>query len=335
LELKGLPCQVTHSGGEVEPGSFPYLVEPQQPFSDISRISHQVAGATVDIGFFGEVFEMEDQRNWTDASFKTYCRPQAWEQPYEILQNTKIHHGVRLGFEGEVVPIERPCATYLIPSGRIVTMPSLGTLGSTPPPGFDFSIPPDRTDDWSRAGVGKVYCAGANFVDFNRNRPKISEFDAVAFGATPQTHAFDERSIMENVRGLVDAVESARAISGERPVCVGPIRFQNKRVDFDYRIDREIGPAWFLATVLACAEAGAAACCILEAGNFNGALRNAVELMQGMREVELLDSRDPYRVIGCRAPTGCTLLINMRPVATSVSYEGEHELGPYEIRAIG
>ena len=25
--------------------------------------------------FEGDLFEMEDQRNWTDASFKTYCTP--------------------------------------------------------------------------------------------------------------------------------------------------------------------------------------------------------------------------------------------------------------------
>jgi len=27
------------------------------------------------ISFEGDVFETEDQRNWTDASFKTYCPP--------------------------------------------------------------------------------------------------------------------------------------------------------------------------------------------------------------------------------------------------------------------
>ena len=36
------------------------------------------------IGFVGEVFEIEDQRNWTDASYKTYCRPLARPFPYRI-----------------------------------------------------------------------------------------------------------------------------------------------------------------------------------------------------------------------------------------------------------
>jgi hypothetical protein len=32
----------------------------------------------------GDVFEMEDQRNWSDASYKTYVRPLALPWPYRI-----------------------------------------------------------------------------------------------------------------------------------------------------------------------------------------------------------------------------------------------------------
>ncbi len=38
----------------------------------------------------GEVFEMEDQRNWTDASFKTYCRPLALPIPYRLEPSTPV-----------------------------------------------------------------------------------------------------------------------------------------------------------------------------------------------------------------------------------------------------
>ena len=331
LELKGLPIEVAHSDGSLEGGAFPTLVEPNQPFFDISAISHPVAGAKVRIGFAGEVFEMEDQRNWTDASFKTYCRPQSWDQPYTLAPGQKVHHGVHLEFEGELVPIDRPCVTHLTPTGRTVRIPKLGTVSAAPVHGFDFVIPPERPEDWTGAGFGRVQYAGANFVDLNRNRPAIGDFDAVAFGATPQTHAFDERSIMENVRGLVDAIESANEITAGKPVCVGPIRFQNKRVEYDFRVDREIGPAWFLATVLACAEAGADACCILEGANFRGGLREAANLLEDVLEVELLDSIDPYRVVGFRIPDKGMILINMRSFATSVECHGDHELEPYEV----
>ena len=32
----------------------------------------------------GDAFEMEDHRNWTDASFKTYVRPLALPWPYVL-----------------------------------------------------------------------------------------------------------------------------------------------------------------------------------------------------------------------------------------------------------
>ena len=32
----------------------------------------------------GDTFEMEDQRNWTDASYKTYVRPLALPWPYTL-----------------------------------------------------------------------------------------------------------------------------------------------------------------------------------------------------------------------------------------------------------
>jgi hypothetical protein len=334
LELKGLPCEVVHSDGSVESGAFPILVEPHQPFFDIAGMLHGVGGAKVHISFLGEVFEMEDQRNWTDASFKTYCRPQAWEQPYAIVSGATIQHGVRFEFEGEVIPVERHCVTVLSDSGRPVPMPKLGTLSPQPVPGFAFHIDPDRPDDWSAAGFGRVHYAGANFVDLNRNRPEIAELDAVAFGASPQAHAFDDRTILENVRGLADAVETALEITGGKPVCVGPIRFQNRRVEFDYRIAEPIAAAWIVATVLACAEAGASACCILEAGNFRGPLKDALSLLQGVEAVELLHSRDPYRVIGFKIPGKGAVLVNMRSFTTSAAYDGEHELGPHEVRIL-
>ena len=32
----------------------------------------------------GDTFEMEDQRNWSDASYKTYVRPLALPWPYVL-----------------------------------------------------------------------------------------------------------------------------------------------------------------------------------------------------------------------------------------------------------
>ncbi len=39
---------------------------------------------------------MEDQRNWTDASFKTYCTPLEIPYPVEVAKGTKISQKIRI-----------------------------------------------------------------------------------------------------------------------------------------------------------------------------------------------------------------------------------------------
>ncbi|MBN7786241.1 hypothetical protein JYP51_15055 [Ponticoccus gilvus] len=73
--VAGADLTVSHSDGTQEQTGFPALISPDQPVKDIAGLRHTVAGVAVDIAFGGEVFEMEDQRNWSDASYKTYCVP--------------------------------------------------------------------------------------------------------------------------------------------------------------------------------------------------------------------------------------------------------------------
>ena len=56
--------------------AFPSLVAPHQPFRNVRAILHEVTpGVEVEVRMEGETFETEDQRNWSDASFKTYGTP--------------------------------------------------------------------------------------------------------------------------------------------------------------------------------------------------------------------------------------------------------------------
>ncbi|MCJ8150158.1 D-apionate lactonase [Shinella sedimenti] len=86
--VAGQPVTVRHSDGSVEHAHWPERIEPWQPFMDISAITHQVApGISAVTQFVGDIFEMEDQRNWTDGSYKTYVRPLALPWPYRIAQH--------------------------------------------------------------------------------------------------------------------------------------------------------------------------------------------------------------------------------------------------------
>ena len=86
-ECAGAACSVETTDGTVTPGTFPRLVSPHQPFLDLRAVRHGVApGVEAEVRFEGEVFEMEDQRNWSDASFKTYSTPLARPLPVEVRE---------------------------------------------------------------------------------------------------------------------------------------------------------------------------------------------------------------------------------------------------------
>ncbi|MBI4664538.1 MAG: hypothetical protein HY735_37575 [Verrucomicrobia bacterium] len=95
LECAGKPCTVEHPDGGAAEGAFPKYISPQQPFKNIRALAYEPApGVRAEVRFEGEIFEMEDQRNWTDASFKTYCTPLEWGFPKKVEKGTRIRQSV-------------------------------------------------------------------------------------------------------------------------------------------------------------------------------------------------------------------------------------------------
>jgi D-apionolactonase len=108
--VAGAPARGRRQRWHAAAGQFPERISPGQPFFDIQEIRHEFAGGgTVDIRFAGEVFEMEDQRNWTDASFKTYCRPLGLPYPYRVDPQHPVRQSVRLALS-EPQARRRPAA---------------------------------------------------------------------------------------------------------------------------------------------------------------------------------------------------------------------------------
>jgi hypothetical protein len=86
--IAGTPATVEHVDGHIVETRFPDQIEPWQPFMDMRAISHSVtAGVSARCLMEGDTFEMEDQRNWSDASYKTYVRPLALPWPYHVPAN--------------------------------------------------------------------------------------------------------------------------------------------------------------------------------------------------------------------------------------------------------
>ncbi len=86
----GRPYRASTPGGPVD-GVLPDLIAPQSIvdgvevplFPACSSLEVDLDGVTVATAFEGDLFEMEDQRNWSDGSFKTYCTPIALGYPHE------------------------------------------------------------------------------------------------------------------------------------------------------------------------------------------------------------------------------------------------------------
>jgi hypothetical protein len=98
--VAGRPCQVEHVDGAVEEGEFPARISPLQPFQDIRAVSYEPeSGLRVTVRLTGDTFEMEDQRNWTDASFKTYCRPLGLPFPFTVPVGSTIEQAVEIRAE--------------------------------------------------------------------------------------------------------------------------------------------------------------------------------------------------------------------------------------------
>ncbi len=104
-ENAGNPCIVVDPDGSEKEGVFPKLISPHQPFFNITQMRWPQNGRGVaQLDFEGDVFEMEDQRNWTDDSYKTYCTPLSKPFPVELQKGEKVWQRVTLSLP-EVIEV--------------------------------------------------------------------------------------------------------------------------------------------------------------------------------------------------------------------------------------
>jgi hypothetical protein len=99
-ECAGARCRTLHADGSTNERVFPELVAIEQPiagFTDLAGLAHEVVpGLWLETAFEGDLFETEDQRNWIDASYKTYSTPLRLPFPAEIPAGTRIRQSVAL-----------------------------------------------------------------------------------------------------------------------------------------------------------------------------------------------------------------------------------------------
>jgi len=126
----GKECIITHPDGSQSIQLFPRSVYPHQPFRNIAAMQWKINEHTdAFLRFTGDVFETEDQRNWTDASFKTYCTPLEIPYPVQIHKGDILNQKIELDLLGVMPPethFERK-VIFRIAAGNSIPMPSIGT----------------------------------------------------------------------------------------------------------------------------------------------------------------------------------------------------------------
>lgn len=119
-------------------GAFPHTIGPQEFKDDIySALFGPFTGLEIDMDgvrasfeFEGDVFELEDQRNWTDASFKTYSTALSLGFPHELRAGETLRQTATLKCAGAPPPRrQRPDSVPVRigpPSGALLPPIGLG-----------------------------------------------------------------------------------------------------------------------------------------------------------------------------------------------------------------
>ncbi|MGD8894697.1 MAG: hypothetical protein PVJ73_01545 [Acidobacteriota bacterium] len=217
-ECAGRDCTKEKSDGSVLEEAFPRLVSPHQTLFDVRALRHEVApGIDAEVRFEGELFETEDQRNWSDASFKTYSTPLALPLPVEVRKDERIRQVVTLTLHGAgaSAPAPRTAAVgwlseevvrVAVEPGTSWPMPRLGL-------GLEASPLPPRAIENLRAIAPAHLRVDVRPGEAGWRDDLATASDAARAGATRLELAalISAEKATDQLQALADAAESLRA----------------------------------------------------------------------------------------------------------------------------
>jgi hypothetical protein len=197
--VAGEPATVEDVEGNRIETRFPEAIDPVQPMMNLRAITHEFASGTrVRCLMEGDTFEMEDQRNWTDASYKTYVRPLALPWPYTLPAGAELEQAVSLTVEGEPPAKAAADASVSVRLGE--------PAGSVPPLGL--GLDPDdadaallKADELSAVGPAHLICHHDPRRGHDRASLETCVAVAKAIGAEPWLEA-----VITEVEGFEDEV---------------------------------------------------------------------------------------------------------------------------------
>jgi len=135
-ESRGRPYRAHNPEGPLG-GTLPVDIEPQLivdgtftalfPPYDSLAIEYE-NGLEVQFDFEGDLFEMQDHRNWTDANFKTYGTPQSLGGPFDAQVGQEIFQQVTMSVGGTLPAPSRRRAELDVAIGDSIgaRLPAIG-----------------------------------------------------------------------------------------------------------------------------------------------------------------------------------------------------------------
>ncbi|MGX5682675.1 hypothetical protein [Schumannella luteola] len=315
--LAGHPLTITHPDSTTTRTAYPDTIAPHQPARDIAALAWAADGLDITVRFSGDTFEMEDQRNWTDASFKTYSTPLDLPFPVLVPAGTVIAQSLELSVT-RVAPaaVQDDPAIVFSPAGSLVPEVSVGSavehlvvttpaevapalaslpLGTRRVAVFDATTHVTETALWDAlvvAAAGSFELIGgtrAHFTELNRTHERLpADLPALTFSITPQMHARENAQLVESIGMQRLVVRDARAIAAGRPLHVGPVtlrpRFNAVATSGEAEArppdERQSSPAlaaWTIASAAALFQPGVALVSWFEESGPNGVAGFPVE----------------------------------------------------------
>ncbi len=161
LGVSGQPVEVRHPDGTTAPAAFPAAISPDQPVRDIAGLRHRIGPVEVALAFEGDVFEMEDQRNWSDASYKTYCRPIALPLPYPLPAGVPVRQRIAAVFRAVGAPAPAAPAApraAIMPEMLLAAEPAW--MGPPVPAGCGLLLRSGPGADWGADDLARIAALG-------------------------------------------------------------------------------------------------------------------------------------------------------------------------------
>lgn len=307
----GRPATITSDGRRVA-AEFPHRLVMRLPHDDrewpllglpFERLEIELDGADVDWRFDRDPFELEDQRNWSDASFKTYSAPRGRPQPFAVAAGDRLAHRIRVRV--------RPTASGQHPR-RVPLRIAIGDAVGTLPPVRLYRGP---------VAHGALRPEGG-FPHLNTREPRAVGAAAIELGVNGSVHAADDDSVLESTTMHGQLVAEAAGHHPGAPVLLAPIDFADAAGDWlspdgehlaapaappaDPRRRSGFGAAWVVASAASAAPAGVAGLHYLDASLDGTPAAAAVAELAGLegRPLHRVEAAAPLAAIAVATEAG-------------------------------